>query len=304
MCLGHASHTEGSGLDEPVPSRYALRVGEMDVLVISDGALALSAAPFAANVAPTALKSWLDNSFLPLETFPWANNVLVVRSGGQTILIDSGVGAAYPDFPQAGRLAARLEAAGIDPASLTDVVLTHLHMDHVGGLLVDGVRSRLRPDLRVHVAGAEVEFWQSPDFSRTDMPQAIPDALRITARRFVDAYRTELRPFDKEHLVAPGVLVRHTGGHTAGHSVVRMASGGHRLTFVGDAVFPVGFDRPEWHNGFDHDPETAVEVRLRLLREMAGTGELLVGTHLTFPSLVRVAADGDVFRSVPAYWEY
>jgi glyoxylase-like metal-dependent hydrolase (beta-lactamase superfamily II) len=303
MCLGHTSPGR-PGSDELVPSRYALRVGEIDVLVISDGALALSAAPFATNVEPAALKSWLDNSFLPLETFPWANNALVVRSGGQTILIDSGVGAAYPDFPQAGRLAVRLEAAGIDPGSVTDAVITHMHMDHVGGLLVDGLRSRLRPDLRVHVAAAEVEFWESPDFSHTDMPQAIPDVLRKTAGRFVDAYRSELRLFDKEHMVAPGVLVRHTGGHTAGHSVVRLASGGHRLTFVGDAVFPVGFDRPEWHNGFDHDPETAVQVRLRLLREMAGTGELLVGTHLTFPSLVRVAADGDVFRSVPAYWEY
>ena len=303
MCLGHTSFGR-PGSDELVPSRYALRVGEIDVLVISDGALALSAAPFATNVEPAALKSWLDNSFLPLETFPWGNNALVVRSGGQTILIDSGVGAAYPDFPQAGRLAVRLEAAGIDPGSVTDAVITHMHMDHVGGLLVDGLRSRLRPDLRVHVAAAEVEFWESPDFSHTDMPQAIPDALRKTAGRFVDAYRSELRLFDKEHMVAPGVLVRHTGGHTAGHSVVRLASGGCRLTFVGDAVFPVGFDRPEWHNGFDHDPETAVQVRLRLLREMAGTGELLVGTHLTFPSLVRVAADGDVFRSVPAYWEY
>ena len=167
-------------------------------------ALALSAAPFATNVEPAALKSWLDDSLLPLETFPWANNALVVRSGGQTILIDSGVGAAYPDFPQAGRLAMRLEAAGIDPGSVTDAVITHMHMDHVGGLLVDGLRSRLRADLRVYVAATEVEFWESPDFSQTDMPQAIPDVLRETARRFVDAYRSELRLFEREHMVAPG----------------------------------------------------------------------------------------------------
>jgi glyoxylase-like metal-dependent hydrolase (beta-lactamase superfamily II) len=304
MCLDHTSHPGRPGTDELVPSRYALRVGEIDVLVISDGVLALSAATLATNVEPAALKTWLDDLFLPLETFPWGTNVVVVRSGGQTLLIDSGVGAAYPDFPQAGRLAVRLEAAGIDPASLTDVVLTHMHMDHVGGLLVDGLRSRLRPDLRVHVAAAEAEFWASPDFSHTDMPKPIPPVLRTTAGRFMDAYRSELRLFDKEYEVAPGVVVCHTGGHTAGHSVVRLASGGHRLTFVGDAVFPVGFDRPEWHNGFDHYPEAAAEVRIRLLREMAGTGELLVGTHLSFPSVVRVAADGDVFRSVPAYWEY
>ena len=61
--------------------------------------------------------------------------------------------------------------------------------------------------------------------------------------------------FEEEHEVAPGVLVWRTGGHTPGHSVVRVTSGGDRLTFLGDAIFPVGFDHPDWHNGFEHDPE-------------------------------------------------
>jgi hypothetical protein len=86
--------------------------------------------------------------------------------------------------------------------------------------------------------------------------------------------------------------------------VVRLASGGDRLTFAGDAVFTVGFDRPQWHNGFEHDPEEAARVRVRLLRELAATGEPLVATHLSFPSVGRVAVAGDVFRWVPAVWEY
>ena len=77
--------------------------------------------------------------------------------------------------------------------------------------------------------------------------------------------------------MAPGVVVPRTGGHTPGHSVVRLASGGDRLTFAGDAVFPVGFDHPDWHNGFEHDPEEAARVRVRLLRELAATGELSGG---------------------------
>jgi glyoxylase-like metal-dependent hydrolase (beta-lactamase superfamily II) len=147
-----------------VPSRYALRVGEIDVLVISDGVFSLPATTMSTNADPAARAAWLKDMFLP-DTFDWALNTVVVRSGGRTILIDAGLGAEFPDFPRAGQLALRLEAAAVDLASVTDVVLTHMHMDHVGGLLVDGVRDRLRPDLRVHVAAAEVQFWASPDFS-------------------------------------------------------------------------------------------------------------------------------------------
>src|SRR5215467_5839875 len=90
MSLDNTSHIGGPGSDELVPSRYALRVGEIDVLVISDGVLALSAATLATNAEPAALKAWLDDSFLPLEAFPWGTNVVVIRSGGRTILVDSG----------------------------------------------------------------------------------------------------------------------------------------------------------------------------------------------------------------------
>jgi len=128
--------------------------------------------------------------------------------------------------------------------------------------------------------------------------------LRSAEERFVDLYRSQLRPFEAEYEMAPGVVVRRTGGHTRGHSVVRLASGGDRLTFLGDAVFPNHFDRPDWYNAFDHDPEEAVRVRVRLLRELAATRELLVAGHLSFPSVGRVAVAGDVFRFVPATWEH
>ncbi|MDQ2084444.1 MBL fold metallo-hydrolase [Xanthobacteraceae bacterium Astr-EGSB] len=294
-----------SGPDELVPSRYALRVGEIDVLVVSDGVLPLPTAMMAYNADPAVRAAWLDDMFLPPDAFDWPLNVAMVSSGGRTILIDAGLGLD-PDLhlPRAGQLIKRLEAAAIDLASVTDVVLTHMHMDHVGGLLVDGVKNRLRPDLRIHVAAAEVKFWEAPDFSHTSMPPGFPDALRSAAKQFMKQYRDHLRLFEDQHEVAPGVIVHRTGGHTPGHSVVRLTSGGDRLTFAGDAVFAVGFDQPDWHNGFEHDPEEAARVRLRLLRELAETGEILVATHLPFPSVGRVAVDGDAFRWVPVFWDY
>ena len=136
------------------------------------------------------------------------------------------------------------------------------------------------------------------------MPPGFPDALRRAAKRFLNEYGNQLRPFGEEYEVAPGVLVRRTGGHTPGHSVVRLASGGDRLTFAGDLVFAPGFDHPDWYNGFEHDPEEAARVRVGLLRELAANRESLVATHLSFPSVCHVAVDGDAFRWVPGPWEY
>ena len=124
------------------------------------------------------------------------------------------------------------------------------------------------------------------------------------AKRFMKEYRSHLRTFEEEYEVAPGVVVCRTGGHTPGHSVVRVASGDDRLMFAGDAVFAVGFDHPDWYNGFEHDPEEAVRVRIRLLQELAANGELLVATHMPFPSVGHVAVDGNAFRCVPVFWEY
>src|SRR5262249_10858205 len=274
MTLHDTSHLGTPVLDELVPSRYALKVGEIDVMVVSDGVLSLPGAMLGHNADPAVRSAWLVDMFLPPDVLEWALNVVVVRSGGRTILIDAGLGADPSlNLPRAGRLALRLEAAGIDLASVTDVVLTHMHMDHIGGLLADGVRDRLRPNLRIHLAASEAKFWESPDFSHVSMPPGFPDALRRTAKRFLNEYASQFRPFEAEYEVAPGVVVTRTGGHTPGHSVVRLASGGDRLTFAGDAVFQVGVEHPDWYNGFEHDPEEAARVPVRPLRELAGDGE-------------------------------
>ncbi len=287
-----------------VPSRYAVQVGDIDALVVSDGVLPLPTATMATNADPADLAVWLDHMFMPPDAFDWPLNVMVARSGGQTILIDAGLGGQFPGFPRAGQFPQRLESAGIALESVTDVIITHMHMDHVGGLLVPGVKERLRPDVRIHVNATEVAFWTSPDFSQTVMPKPVPAVLRAAATSFYNEYREQLRIFEHSHEVAPGVTVRLTGGHTPGHCVVDLVSGDERLTFAGDAVFPVGFDHPEWHNGFEHDPEESARVRIALFEELARNKGLLVAAHLPFPSVGRVAADGDAFRWVPVIWDF
>ena len=295
---------EKEGFEELVPSRYALRVGEIDVLVVSDGVLPLPTETMATNVDPDVRAQWFKDMFVGPDMFDWALNVLVLRSGDKVILVDAGLGGQFPGFPRAGQFPKRLKAAGIDLASVTDIIITHMHMDHVGGLLVEDVKQRLNPNVRIHVTATEIAFWQTPDFEQTAMPNPVPEVLRRTATQFIDAYADNILAFDDECEVAPGVVAKLTGGHTPGHCVVHVASEGERLTFAGDALFPVGFDHPDWHNGFEHDPEESVRVRVRLLEEAAASGEYLVATHLPFPSVGRVAVDADAFRWVAAFWDF
>ncbi|RZT42129.1 MBL fold metallo-hydrolase [Cupriavidus agavae] len=293
---------EGSG--ELVSSRYAVRIGDVDVVLISDGVLPLPTSTMSTNVSEADRNAWFDDRFLQRDMFDWALNVALVRSGDRLILVDSGVGDGFEYFSRAGRSVMRLETAGIDLGAITDIVITHMHMDHVGGLNVDGVKAKLRPDVRIHVAAAEVEFWKNPDFSQTVMPEAVPPALRKAAAKFVQLYSENIVQFDKTVEVAAGVTARVTGGHTPGHCVVDVASKGEKLTFVGDAIFEVGFEQPDWQNGFEHEPEIATQVRIALLDEAAETGSLLAAAHVAFPSVGHIARNGDVYRFVPVQWDY
>lgn len=293
-----------SETEELVPSRYAVRVGDIDVMVVSDGVLPLPTQTMSTNADPAARAAWFKDMFLGPANFDWALNVLLVRSGEQVILVDAGLGGQFPGFPRAGQFPKRLAAAGIALESITDIVITHMHMDHIGGLLVDEVRNRLREDVKIHVTATEVAFWAAPDFSQTDMPQPVPDVLRSTAKAFMQAYGSRIRTFERQHEVAPGVIASLTGGHTPGHCVVYITSAGERMTFAGDALFPVAFDHPDWHNGFEHDPEESVRVRVALLQAAAASGELFVATHLPFPSVGRVAVDGEGFRWIAGFWNY
>ena len=102
VSLDNTSQPGRQGIDELVPSRYAIRVGEIDVLVVSDGVLSLPGAMLGHNADPAVRAAWLEDMFLPPDVLEWALNAVVVRSGGRTILIDAGIGGEFPDLPRAG----------------------------------------------------------------------------------------------------------------------------------------------------------------------------------------------------------
>src|SRR5690606_41226686 len=123
----HAHRNPAVRLEELVPSRYAVQVGAIDVLVVSDGVLPLPTAMLAHNADPAVRGAWLDHMFLPKDAFDWSLNAVVVRSGTQTILIDAGLGMDPNwNLPRAGQLAGRPAAAALDHASVTAVVPSHL----------------------------------------------------------------------------------------------------------------------------------------------------------------------------------
>src|SRR3546814_11205755 len=126
-----------SGFEELVPSRYALRIGDIDVLVVSDGVLPLPTETMATNVDPAVRAEWFKDMFVGPDMFYWALNVLVLRSGDKTILVDEGLGAQFHGFTRPGQFSTRLQAEGNQLAAVPAHNIRPLHMDHGGGKLIE-----------------------------------------------------------------------------------------------------------------------------------------------------------------------
>ncbi|KAG1206274.1 hypothetical protein G6F35_011261 [Rhizopus arrhizus] len=150
-----------------------------------------------------AMAPWLTQAIDDASQAFFGKPAMYMGEGGSSPFMGM-LGGQFPGFPRAGQFPQRLESAGIALESVTDVIITHMHMDHVGGLLVAGVKERLRPDVRIHVSATEVAFWTSPDFTHTVMPKPVPDVLRSTATAFYNEYRDRLVIFEDTHEVAPG----------------------------------------------------------------------------------------------------
>jgi glyoxylase-like metal-dependent hydrolase (beta-lactamase superfamily II) len=225
---------------------------------------------------------------------------LLVRAHGRTILVDAGIGpdiAAAMGAP-AGRLVAELRAAGVEPADVDDVIVTHAHPDHAGGLTTAGAPTFARA--RHHVARAERDFWLGPDPGARLFPP-MADVMVSTATAALETLEraglVDLREAGDE--VAPGVTVLDAPGHTPGHMAVEVDDGGDGLLYLADAVVhELQLEHADWTAPLDTDAAATVATRRALLDRAAERGTIVAGFHLR--STGRVAREGDGYRLAPA----
>ncbi|CAB3770950.1 beta-lactamase [Burkholderia sp. MSh2] len=248
-------------------------VGDFTITAISDGYLDASL-DVLANIDPSDASN-LQRAAGQQPPTAVHINCYVVRGAGRTVLIDGGAGG----FRQwGGRLGANLALAGIDPAAIDTILLTHAHPDHVGGL-VSGAGQVAFPNAELVVHRREIAFWQ--DDGNLSRASERARGNFMMARRVFDAYRDRLRLFD-DGQVLPGIRALPLPGHTDGHTGYVVESRDQGLLVWGDVVhFPhIQIQRPEVSIAFDHDASLAVATRSRILDRVSSDGLLIAGMHL------------------------
>lgn len=292
----------GLALDAPegpqAPGFVRFGLGEATVTIVSDGNLTTPASFLGVNADPEELAAFLTARRLSPEANYAHTNHVIVETGDAAVLVDVGSGDRFQ--PSAGRLLANMEAAGIDPAGITHVALTHAHPDHVWGMMDDFGDDPRIPEAAYSMGASEYDWWMGD--GRVD---AVPDAMKpfvVGARNALGPVAERMSMVADGAEIAPGVTMIGTPGHTLGHMSVLAESGGEQLLILGDAInhAHVSFERPDWQFAFDMDKEMAVATRRRLLDMAATEGMAVAGYHLPFPGVGHVIREGDAYRFLPA----
>ena len=273
-----AEDTFGAKLVAPAAREF--HVGALRLTALHDAQFVLpnDAKTFGVDAGTAAVSDALRSATAPTDRITLSVNALLVRSGARLLLIDTGIGAKSH-----GSLLASLHAAGVRPAAVTDVLITHSHGDHVGGLVDDSGRPAF-PRATIRMANAEWAWMQKQG----------PAEL-------VKAIATKVRGFEPGAQIAPGVKSVALDGHTPGHMGYEISSGKARLLDIGDLAHSaiLSLHQPQWTMGFDNDPVLAKTTRQATLARLAQQQELVFAPHFPFPGVGHVVAAGDTFAWQP-----
>jgi len=295
-----AHHNEGMA---QAPSFYRFKVGSYVVTTVFDGFTPRqnpARSGLIVNQPPEVVEQAMRDALLPLERMDNPFTVTFVDTGRELIAFDTGTGAGQLS-PTSGLLGHNLEEAGIDPAKVSKVVISHFHGDHITGL---STRENVPvfANAEVLVPAAEWAFW-TDETNSGRVPEFQRGTFANVKRRFAP-YQARVRQFAWDSEVAPGVRAVAAAGHTPGHTVFQVASANDQLFIMGDtASRPELFLRnPGWFSMFDLDGPMASETRRRLFGRIAAERARLTAYHFPFPANGYVATWGEGFRFVPADW--
>lgn len=279
---------------------YQFKVGQISVIALSDGTVPLDAEKLFQQ-EPAKVKQLMDDAYLhnPVET---SINTYLIKTGGKLILIDSGSGELFGPA-HGGRLVSSLAAAGYHADQITDVLLTHIHNDHSGGLSING--QAVFPNAVIHVSQLDTDYW----LDEKRMEQADPKALSSNKSSFVNAIKVfkpyqlagKIKTFKGDVELFPGVRSVAAPGHTPGHSLFVLEDSGDKLVFCGDLIHIAGiqFAQPELIDGFDVDKKAAADARIRIYKDAAEQGYLIAGDHISYPGVGRLKKLDNGYQWIP-----
>lgn len=291
------SHAQSAPKILPQPGYYNMQVGDLPVTVLSDGTNPLDMGQLLLNAKPGELKTAFSANFLT-TTVESSDNEFLIRTGGKLVLVDAGsgdlLGASF------GQLTKSLHNAGVEPEQIDAVLITHLHPDHVGGLMRDG--KMVFPNATIYMSKAEGDFWLTPE-ALANAPAAYKpffEYAQNSALPYVKAGRVKF--FNSGDVLFPGITAYGSAGHTAGHTSYVIESNGDKLFILGDLIHAaaVQFADPGVAIGYDSDPKTAVITRRRVFDEAVKGKYLVAGSHLSFPGVGHITANGNGYLWIPA----
>ncbi|QQX89643.1 MBL fold metallo-hydrolase (plasmid) [Cupriavidus necator] len=282
-------HAEARVVGGQAPGFYRIMVGEFEVTALSDGTNPMPATRLL-NGDPGKVATLLRENFLG-ERVETSHNSYLINTGKKLVLIDAGAGALLG--PQTGDLLHNLRAAGYRPEQVDEVYVTHLHPDHVGGLVTDGKRTFSNAIVRLDKR--EMEFWLS-EAKMHAAPEATKrffEGAMVSLRPYVAAQK--MKPFNGSVPLIPGITSQSLYGHTPGHTGFSIESNGEKLLLWGDVIHvaAVQFEDPAVTIAYDVDAGSARGERRRMLADAAQQGYLIGGAHVPFPGIGHVRTDGD-----------